>query len=436
MRNGVLAVIIVGMDFQTARHLLQRTGFGGTPAAIRRITGKDHVSTAQIFVDTVDTGADAALPEWVDARVRLGGAADRGQLDGLGSWWLERMRRAKSPLGERLVLFWHMHFGAAAPDVPAALRGRQHRTLRKHAAGNYRALLTAMVSDPALLIALGQATASRKSPSTLFAKALLDRFALGPGQYDPADVEAASAAFTGWQVDRAGNQKFVGRAHDGGKKTFLARTGRHGPLDILRILLEDDRTAEHVARSLWLHFVSPTPDPAEISRLGAVLRDADYELKPLLAALFTSQAMVEAGHHGVLIKTPVELIVGAARVLYLDTDGADLTWACASAGVRLFEAPVEGWATGIPSLTTASLERRCAALGRLLRVFESDARTPLGGGRALATWLGQPALDIARARTQATRVLLPFAPVAAPPEWFTSRDVVRTLVLDPTFQLA
>ncbi len=424
------------MDFPTARHLLQRTSFGGTPAAIRRLTAKDPLGAAQILVDTVDTGADVVLPEWVDGRVRMGRTAARGELDALNAWWLGRLRNAESEFGERLVLFWHQHFAASAPDVPAALRGRWHRTLRQHAAGNFKALLTAAVADPSLLVALGQADATKKSPSPAFAEALLSRFALGAGQYDPADVAAAAAALTGWQVDRSGKQRFVGRAHDSGKKMFLGQSGRWGAADIVRILLADDRTGEHIASSLWRAFVSPDPDPVEVSRLAGVFRDADYEIKPLLAAVLSSDAMVEPTYRGSLVKSPVELVVGAARVLYLDAKASDLAWAAASAGMRLFEPPVNGWPRGIAWLTAETLDRRNSALGRLLRAFASDPRTPLGDTRAMATWLGQPSLAGARARDQAMDVLLVVRPVHEPPEWFAAGDIIRTLVLDPTYQIA
>lgn len=424
------------MDFPTARHLLQRTGFGGTPAAIRRLTAKDPVVAAQIMVDTLDTGADAALPDWVDGRVKLGGTAERGKLDALGAWWFTRMLETDSPLGERLVYFWHQHFGTSAPDVPAALRGRWHRTLRKHAAGNFRDLLTAAISDPAILVALGQMDASKKAPVELFARALLERFALGAGQYDDADLAAVAAAFTGWQVDRAGRPTFVARSHDTGRRTFLGRTGKLGAADIVRILLEDDRAADHIAESMWRHFVSPTPDPIEVSRLGSALRDADYEIKPLLSALFTSEVMVQAAHRATLIKSPVELIVGLARVLYLDAKGPDLAWACTSCGTRLFEPPVNGWLQGTSQLTAETLDRRDAAAGRLLRGFAADPRTPLRDTRALATWLGQPSLSGGRARDEAVQVLLAAPPVHEPADWFSAGAVIRTLVLDPIFQLA
>ena len=63
--------------------------------------------------------------------------------------------------------------------------------------------------------------------------------------------------------------------------------------DIVAILLKQPRTAELVVEKLWREFVSLKPDPAEVKRLAGILRNGNYEMKPVLRAMFLSPAFRE-----------------------------------------------------------------------------------------------------------------------------------------------
>ncbi|WP_457849413.1 DUF1800 family protein, partial [Staphylococcus aureus] len=75
--------------------------------------------------------------------------------------------------------------------------------------------------------------------------------------------------------------------------------------------------AELIVEKLWREFVSFTPDPQEVKRLAAIFRTGGYEMKPVLRALLLSPAFRDPANRAVLIKSPVELIVGSVRVLGL-----------------------------------------------------------------------------------------------------------------------
>ena len=73
----------------------------------------------------------------------------------LAVWWAERMLVTRRPLEEKLTLFWHGHFATGNTKVrDTRLMLRQNEMLRTNAAGRFRDLLTAILTDPAMLVYL------------------------------------------------------------------------------------------------------------------------------------------------------------------------------------------------------------------------------------------------------------------------------------------
>ena len=55
-------------NYETAAHLLNRAGFGGTPAEIEAAYGKGLEATVRDLVDVSDDFADVPPPEWAHPR--------------------------------------------------------------------------------------------------------------------------------------------------------------------------------------------------------------------------------------------------------------------------------------------------------------------------------------------------------------------------------
>ena len=114
-----------------------------------------------------------------------------------------------------------------------------------------------------------------------FAREVMELFTMGVGHYTELDVREAARAFTGWNFE---NLDFVVNPtlHDDEPKTFLGRTGNFDGVDVLKIILEQPVTAEYIAAKVYRFFVREDLSPALTAQLGAILRDNDYELRPLL----------------------------------------------------------------------------------------------------------------------------------------------------------
>lgn len=381
------------MGFDVARHLLSRTAFGATPAEIEGLASMDFPAAVERLLVKVHPRATRSPPGWVDdtlsalrekrqeARASAGKTVDgkpvneaarliREQGRELRNWWIGEMLATDQPLVEKMTLFWHDHFTSSIDKVryvPALYR--QNVLFRREALGNFGTLLKAVAHDPAMLIYLDGVRNVAREPNENFARELLELFTLGEGHYSEGDVKNAARAFTGWSIDRDSG-RFVDRMqrHDAGEKTFLGQSGYFAGDDILAILLRHPRTAETIVEKFWREFVSLTPDPVEVKRLAGLFRAGNYEMKPLLRALFLSPAFRDPANRGALVKSPIELIVGTVHVFGLPVpDQTPLARMAAGLGQALFAPPnVKGWPGGESWITTSTLLLRQQFLRRLI----------------------------------------------------------------------
>ncbi len=449
------AALDTPLDAAAARHLLVRSGFAATPGEIAALRGLSREAAVAALLSKAGERAVTPPPawaaDWTPPRVKGMSAAERlalrdslrEQAGELKAWWLREMLETPTPLAEVMTLFWHNHFTSSLKKVKApALLYRQNVLLRRHALGNFAALLRAVARDPAMLVYLDNARSRRQAPNENFARELMELFTLGEGHYTEADLKEAARAFTGWSLDPdSGEFAFRPRWHDGGEKQILGRRGAFDGDDVIDLLLERPETAELIVAKLWRSFVSETPDPAEVTRLAAVFRNAGYEIKPLLAALFTSDAFWAPENRGRLVKSPVDFVVGTLRLFELPVrEDRDLAWMVRRLGQDLFDPPdVKGWPGGSHWITGATLLDRQTLVARVTGAA--------GGGVAKAgamtnrraaffdRWVAQlpEAWQDARAMTL---LVLAVPPVDAPVlDRRASGALLRSLLADPAYHV-
>ena len=372
------------MGIADARHLLARTGFGGTIEEIRATAALSRTTAVDRILAEVRTESLLPPPAFLDlprSERTLPRGASREERQAfqrvrrqhgqqLRSWWVGEMSLTDSPLTETLTLFWHDHFVSEMRKVRSPeLMWRQNTLLRQHAAGSFRTLLREISIDPAMVIYLDSQQNRRGAPNENYARELYELFTLGEGHYSEADIRETARALTGYRVNRlTGTTNFVRRFHDDGEKTIFGETGRHGLDEVIDLVLARPRTATFIVEELWRAFVSPDLDAAEITRLAQLLRDGDYELAPLLRAMFLCDAFWAETNRGALFRSPVDLVVGTARLLGPESiPPASLQRAIAGMGQNLFDPPnVKGWPGADRWITSDSLLQRRQFLDRAL----------------------------------------------------------------------
>ena len=197
-------------------------------------------------------------------------ARTSSNLDLLKVCWLNRILHGPDPLREKLTLFWHGHFATSNKKVESvALMDRQNETLRTHALGGFAVLLEAMVADPAMLVWLDGGTSKKDKPNENFAREFLELFTLGAGHLRRARRPRGRPGLhrlgpPGFPRRLRGDTGLRSRAAqvDDGPKTFLGKSGRWGPSDIVRITLERPEAATFLARKLYRFLVSESDTPA------------------------------------------------------------------------------------------------------------------------------------------------------------------------------
>ena len=461
------------IGYEGARHLLNRTGFGATDAEVRDFAKLERAEAVDRLLAGARREAVLQPPAFVDGPfVRFVALQTLSEEDrrseirrrteeafAIREWWMREMLTTPSPLTERMTLFWHGHFATSLQKVYSAkLMYHQNALLRSESLGNFATLLHGIARDPAMLVYLDNARSQRQAPNENFAREVMELFTLGEGHYTERDVKEAARAFTGWSLERD-TATFVRRAawHDGGTKTVLGRTGRLDGKDVLDILLERPETAELVATKLWKEFVSPVPEPQELKRLAAVLRGERYALKPLMRAMLLGESFWAAENRGVLVKSPVELVVGTLRLFEVrPIDLRPAVIACAGLGQNPFAPPnVKGWPGGEAWINASTLLGRKQLVERVLlnddrmearpamddMTRAAPAKGPQEQARRLMErglagyrvdwekWTGRSAAE------GADRLVLAIAPASPVPAEVTGLERVRRLTADPVYQL-
>lgn len=387
--NSMKPLPVKEWDREKAAHLLRRAGFGGSPAEIDRLFEMGPEAAVSGLIDYHKIEYEVA-PPYIDPMVRESPRlaeqrllsdeerreyqqkrqmAERRTLEEVRLWWIERMARSPRPFEEKMTLFWHGHFTSGAREVRRALfMYEQNEFMRRNAVGNFRDLVIGISKDRAMLLYLDAARSTKRQPNENYARELMELFTLGVGNYSEADIKAAARAFTGWGFDDDGFD-FRPRQHDNSVKTFLGKTGPLNGEDVIDIILAQPACARWISRCLLEFYVRPDPEKPLVEAFAGVLRRNKFELRPSLKTLFRSEAFYHEKSRGSLIKSPVELVVGAAR--QLDVPLEDLLGAersMSGMGQELLQPPnVKGWDGGQKWINTATLFSRYNYAGKLLR---------------------------------------------------------------------
>ena len=392
-------------NYDRAAHLLERAGFGGTPKDIGRLAAMTPEAAVDYLV-SYERLSDNSLPEFeqsglwdsslkdfpvsrpaatslgegageaMGVRVKPKGARPLQPITNrffywlratvletrrLAFWWVDRMVRTNRPLEEKMTLFWHGHFATSEEKLRDYRKMMvQLDTLRRGATGNFADLLLEIARDPAMLIFLDAGQNVKGAPNENFGREVMELFTMGAGNYTEDDIREASRAFTGWGND---DLTFVvdETKHDDGLKSFLGRKGRFKGEDIIGIILEQPQTANYIAAKLYRFFVREEISPEFGARLGALLRENNYEISPFLRTLFLSQDFYSEPSLGTHIKSPIELIVSTYRKLGVrELPGIpDLYSVSKTLGqVLLYPPTVAGWGQGKAWITPGLLFER------------------------------------------------------------------------------
>ena len=238
----------------------------------------------------------------------------------LGEWWIDQIFYNPTSIKEQMTLFWHDHFATSIMTVkytPAMYH--QNRVLRENALGNFKELIIMMTLDPAMMVWLDNMENRVGAINENFSRELLELFTMGEGNYTQQDVMEGARGLTGYQTDGL-NTYFNPNRFDDGVKTFLGQTGNFDTYDIIDIIFEQEQTAYFISEKLYKWFVYENPDEEIVENLAQIMIENDYEIKPVLSALFNSEHFFDENFYGSKYKDPLTHSLGALRQTYIDVN--------------------------------------------------------------------------------------------------------------------
>ena len=404
-KDDLTPIAAADWSYDRAAHLLAHAGFGGAPAEIEALAGEGPDGAVRALVHYeripnpklqpfVESGLwDPSLNPFPESRPE---ATDRALATGasmgverkpagkrplqpvsdrffywlratmletrrLGYWWAGRMLQTTHPLEEKMALLWHGQFATHENKVRDYRKMLQQIALfEKAATGNIRDLAIRVAQNPAMLYFLDAQYNVKGAANENFAREVMELFTMGVGNYSEKDVREGARAFTGWYFDDL-SFKIDAAKHDDGPKTFLGRTGNFDGVDALKIIFEQPVTAEYLAGKIYRFLVRDDLSQELKKKLGAILRDGGYELKPLLTAIFSSKDFYSQASYGAHIRGPVEHMVAMMKHLGVDTMPGvpDFNQATIAMGQHLLNPPsVAGWAGGTAWITPGLLIAR------------------------------------------------------------------------------
>ncbi|MEM9932817.1 MAG: DUF1800 family protein [Bacteroidota bacterium] len=373
-------------------HLLRRTTFGTRRADVNTLLSLDLDASLDLLFTPEPTPAppvneyqeERADPEvplgqtWVNAAwVGDDGAVDWLRMRTLKNWWSQQIYDQSLSIHQKLIFFLQSFVTNNYGDSGNPQLCYGHFTLFFSSAfGSYKEFIKQYTVLPLTLQYLNGNVNRVGSPDENYARELQELFTIGKGpnsNYTEQDVREAARVLTGWTYPWPLNQtQFLAFNHDTGDKQFSSfygnrlisgksgQAGRDELDDLLDMIFTNEECALYLARRIYTFFVFPEISEAIeqdiITPLADLIRTNDYQLAVAIRTLLGSEHFFEQRNRGVIIKSPVDFILGTFRTcevkypnnyqsLYekFQTETGPI-WLMSEMGINLGDAPsVAGW---------------------------------------------------------------------------------------------
>ncbi|MBS1735023.1 MAG: DUF1800 domain-containing protein [Bacteroidetes bacterium] len=344
-----------------ALHLARRTLLGATVDDIKFFTAMSMSDAVDYLLQVpaaqpappLKTYSNSSTPNDLDINIPQGstwvninttdGGVNSKRRQSLKNWWMGLLLNSDRNIREKMVLFWHNHFATETNVIGNGIWCYQNNlTIRTNALGNFKTFVKSITTDTGMLRYLNGYLNSKNAPDENYGRELQELFTVGKGidgatqTYSEADVKAAARLLTGWTIDGNNNVAvFNPSRHDTADKVFSAfyknkvikgQTGANGGAmelnDLVNMICDADETALHICRKLYRWFVyydiNDATEANIIAPLAQVMRANNYDIVPVLSALFKSEHFFDPLNQGCLIKNPMDFIAGFSRGFSLE----------------------------------------------------------------------------------------------------------------------
>ena len=292
---------------------------------------KEYVTSTTAGVP--DTGVMQGTT-WVND-INSDGTVQSQRIASYKKWWTGVMINQDRSIREKLQMFWVNHFGNEVGDVGYGNWAyKQHDLIRQYGLGNFKQMVDAITKDIMMLRYLNGYLNVATAPDENYGRELMELLTLGKGpgsQYTENDVKEAAKVLTGWQINGTTyTSVFTSSRHSTVNKTFSSFfnntviTGRTGATagqleltDLLNMIFATQEVAKFIVRKFYRFFVYYTIDATTetnvITPLADIFRSGNYDIKPVLSALFKSEHFFDVLNQNCYIKNPADHVIGSLR---------------------------------------------------------------------------------------------------------------------------
>ena len=335
-------------------HLLKRTMFGAKKADVDYFAALTINQTVDELLNpttpnpsppvkeyatstTLGVNADTNIAQgttWIND-INSDGTVQSQRRASYKKWWTGVMLNQDRSIREKMIFLWTDHFGNESGDVGNTnWIYKQHATIRQNCLGNFKQLVRDMTVDIAMLRYLNGYLNTATAPDENYGRELQELFTMGKGKdslYTEQDVKEIAKVLTGWQINGTTYQTvFTSSRHSIVNKTFSSFynntviTGRTGGgagdlelNDLMSMIFAQNEVAKFIVRKFYRWFVYYDIDAATeanvITPLADIFRTNNYDIKPVLTALFKSEHFYDVLNQGCIIKTPLDIVIGSMR---------------------------------------------------------------------------------------------------------------------------
>jgi len=330
------------------QHLLKRTMFGSAKSDLDYFKTKTLAQTVDELLNPAaplplppvnDYNAATPDPAVLPGQTWVNLPTNDGNINGqrrnsFKKWWTGVLLNQDRSLREKMTLFWANHFGTEADTIGSAhYVFHHHALLRQNALGNFKQLVKTVTIDAGMLRYLNGYLNTAGAPDENYARELQELFTIGKGaaaQFTEDDIKKAAKVLTGWRINGTTYTTFFDPTkHDTTTKQFSAfynntaiagKTGAAGATEtdeLINMIFVNNEVAKFICRKLYIWFVYYKIDASVetniIEPLALLFRNSNYDVKPVLSALFKSEHFFDVANQGCHIKSPADQVIGCLR---------------------------------------------------------------------------------------------------------------------------
>lgn len=265
------------------------------------------------------------------------------------NWYMGSFANSPNRITDKMTLFWYHFIPTQLYQLEqqsdlginaARLKYDYLKLIRSYCLGNFKTMIRQISTSAAMMNYLSNQSNTATEPNENYARELMELFTLGAGSgYTEDDVQNAARVLSGWRTENIELlntvTNFIPADHAQGNKTFSAffnntvivgRAGADGRLeldDLINMIFSKSQVvAKYICRKLYRFFVyydiDATIENNIISNLAQTFINNNWEIRPVLLQLFKSEHFFDNQNFGVLIKSPVDFIIGYMRTLRIN----------------------------------------------------------------------------------------------------------------------